>query len=61
MEDKRFMTKKQQDLIDDMNEFCREKFEYSDKTTTKEAAEYITRNMEEFKLAQMNDWNLKYL
>lgn len=29
------MSKKQRDLIDSMNEFCGEKFEYSDKTTLK--------------------------
>lgn len=55
------MSKKQRDLIDSMNEFCREKFEYSDKTTKKEASEYISRNIEEFKLATMDDWSLKYL
>lgn len=55
------MSKKQRDLIDSMNEFCREKFEYSDKTTKKEASEYIDRNIDEFKLATMDDWSLKYL
>ena len=55
------MTEKQRDLIDSMNEFCGEKFEYSDKTTKKEASEYISRNIGEFKLAQMDNWNLKYL
>ncbi len=55
------MTTKQRDLIDAMNELCNEKLKYTNETTSKEAREYISRNMEEFRLAQMSDWNLKYL
>lgn len=56
------MSEKQRELIDSMNEFCKEKFEYSDKTTMREAQEYISRNIEEFKfLSQPDNWTLKYL
>jgi restriction endonuclease Mrr len=55
------MTEKQKDLIDDMNEFCREKFKYTNETTVKEASEYISRNIEEFKLVTMSEWQTKYL
>lgn len=56
------MSEKQRELIDSMNEFCKEKFEYSDKTTMREAKDYINRNIEEFKfLSQPDNWTLKYL
>lgn len=56
------MSEKQRELIDSMNEFYKEKFEYSDKTTMREAQEYISRNIEEFKfLSQLDNWTVKYL
>lgn len=44
-----------------MNEFCKEKFIYNDNTTIKEASDYISRNIDEFKLLTMDNWQLQYL
>lgn len=55
------MTDKQKNLIDQMNEFCREKLLYDSKTTRKSASDYISRNIEEFKLQTMSNWQLQYL
>lgn len=55
------MTEKQKALIDDMNEFCREKFIYDDKTTSKQASEYISANIDEFKLVTMDNWQISYM
>lgn len=55
------ITEKQKSLIDAMNEFCREKLIYTNKTTRKEASNYIDRNIEEYKLATMDNWQLQYL
>ena len=59
--DVRLITKKQKELIDDMNEFCREKFMYDDSTTCAQASKYISRNIEEFKLITMDSWQLQYM
>ena len=59
--DVKLITKNQKELIDDMNEFCREKFMYDDCTTLAQAAEYISRNIEEFKLLTMDNWQLQYI
>ena len=55
------ITKKQKDLIDCMNEFCTEKLFYSDRTTRRQASEYISRNIEEYKLLLMSEWQTRYL
>ena len=57
----RLITDKQKNLIDQMNEFCREKFLYDNNTTCKAASDYISRNIEEFKLQTMSNWQLQYL
>ena len=43
-----------------MNEFCCEKFDFKGKTK-KEASEYISRNIEEYKLATMDNWQIEYM
>ena len=55
------ITEKQKALIDDMNEFCPEKFNYDENTTKAEAREYISRNIEQFKLLTMDNWQIQYL
>lgn len=55
------ITEKQKALIDDMNEFCTEKFKYDENTTKAEAREYISRNIEQFKLLTMDNWQMQYL
>ena len=55
------ITEKQKALIDDMNEFCTEKFNYDENTTKAEASKYISRNIEQFKLLTMNNWQIQYL
>lgn len=55
------MTQKQKELIDDMNEFCTEKFKYDENTTKLEAREYISRNIEQFKLLTMDNWQIQYM
>lgn len=54
------ITEKQRQFIEDMNEFCREKFDFKDKTR-KEASEYINRNIDEYKLAIMDNWQIAYM
>lgn len=54
------ITDKQRALIEDMNEFCTEKFDFIGKTR-KDASDYIDRNMNEFKLQTMDSWQLQYL
>ena len=44
-----------------MNEFCKEKLLYNNETTMTEASEYISRNIEEFKLVTMDNWQLQYI
>ena len=53
------MTARQQELIETMNEFCTEKCPLdADKKT---ASEYISRNVEEYKLLVMDSWQLDYM
>lgn len=54
------ITDKQRKLIENMNEFCREKFDFSGKNR-KDASEYIDRNIDEFKLASMSNWQYQYM
>lgn len=54
------ITEKQRQFIEDMNEFCREKFDFKGKTR-KEASEYISRNIEEYKLETMDNWQTAYM
>lgn len=54
------ITEKQRQLIEDMNEFCREKFDFKNKTR-KKASEYISRNIDEYKLAIMDNWQIAYM
>lgn len=54
------ITEKQRALIEDMNEFCREKFDLENSPTKDAAREYISRNIEEFKLLTMNEWALEH-
>ena len=54
------ITERQKKFIEDMNEFCREKFDFKGKTK-KEASEYISRNIEEYKLATMDNWQIAYM
>ena len=52
------ITSRQQALIEDMNEFCNEKFDLSGEPTLEEAREYISRNIDEFKLKTLSQWCL---
>lgn len=54
------ITPSQRRLIEDMNEFCREKFDFNGKNC-KDASEYIDRNIEEFKLNTMSNWQYQYM
>lgn len=54
------ITLLQRRLIEDMNEFCCEKFDFNGKNR-KDASEYIDRNIEEFKLATMSNWQYQYM
>lgn len=54
------ITDPQRQLIEAMNEFCREKFDFNGKNR-KDASEYISRNMDEFKLATMSNWQYQYM
>ncbi len=54
------ITPSQRRLIEDMNEFCREKFDFNGKNC-KDASEYIDRNIEEFKLNTMSNWQYQYI
>ena len=51
-------TEKQLELIADIEEFCKEKF---DGETIEDASEYIDRNMQEFKLNTMDNWQYQYM
>ena len=53
------MTDKQRELIECMNEFCREKCDPN--ATVKEANDYIRRNYEEYQLMTMDSWQLEYM
>lgn len=54
------MTEKQKELIDCMNEFCKEKFDMSYQRTKEEARDYISRNIEEYKLLSMDNWIMSH-
>lgn len=54
------ITDRQRELIEDMNEFCKEKFDFDGKTKA-DAIAYISRNIEEFKLETMSNWQYKYM
>lgn len=53
------ITEKQRELIEWMNEFCREKFDLSGHPTKAAARAYISRNIEEYKLQTASDWQLE--
>lgn len=53
------ITNMQRKLIEDMNKFCKEKFDFTDKTNA-DASAYIARNIEEFKLATMFNWQYQW-
>ncbi len=55
------IIEKQKRLIDDMNEFCNEKFYYDNETTCVDASAYISRNIEQYKLLTMDNWQLQYI
>ena len=55
------ITQKQKELIDDMNEFCDKKFYYDENTDSKLASKYIGKNIEEFKLKILDNFQLRYL
>ena len=50
------MTDKQRELIECMNEFCFKKFDLSYERTKEEAREYISKNIEEYKLLTTDPW-----
>lgn len=54
------ITPPQRRLIEAMNEFRREKFDFNGKNR-KDASEYIYRNMNEFMLATMENWQYRYI
>lgn len=54
------ITEKQRQFIEDMNEFCKEKFDFNGKTR-KDASEYISKHIEEYKLAIMDSWQIAYM
>ena len=54
------MTEKQKELIERMNEFCKEKTDISYQRTKEEARDYISRNIEEYKLLSMDNWNISH-
>lgn len=58
--ERRFMTDRQRKLIDCMNEFCTAKLAYDNSTTCKEACDYISENIDEYKLLTCDDWALRY-
>lgn len=54
------ITPPQRQLIEAMNEFCREKFDFNGKIK-EDAMEYINRNMTEFKLSSMDNWQTMHM
>lgn len=54
------ITEKQRQFIEDMNEFCKEKFDFNGKIR-KDASEYISKHIEEYKLAIMDSWQIAYM
>ena len=53
------MTEKQRDLIECMNEFCTHKFDLSYPRSKEEARQYISKNIEEYKLLTTSTWCLE--
>ena len=58
---KNSITERQKNLIEDMNEFCNEKFYLSYGRTKEEISAYISRNIDEYKLKLIDNWGLQYL
>lgn len=54
------ITERQRRFIENMNEFCQEKFDFKGKTR-KDASEYISKHIEEYKLAIMDNWQFSYM
>lgn len=54
------ITEKQRAFIEDMNEFCREKFDLDNSPTKEAASAYISRNIEEYKLQMTSNWALEH-
>lgn len=52
----RQMTYLQKLLIENMNEFCSEKFDLSYERTQEEAEEYIIKNIDEYKSLTTPNW-----
>lgn len=52
------ITNKQKALIENMNEFCTERFDLSIPRTKAEARDYISRNIKQFKLFTLSNWAL---
>ena len=50
------MTYLQEVLIENMNEFCSEKFDLSYERTQEEANEYINKNIEEYRSLTTHNW-----
>lgn len=53
------ITDKQRAFIEDMNEFCREKFDLDNNPTKEAARAYISRNIDEYKLQMTSNWALE--
>ena len=54
------ITQKQIELIEWMNEFCTEKFDLKNNKSKEEASQYISRNIEEYKLLTTSAWALEH-
>lgn len=50
------MTYLQEIFIEDMNEYCAEKFDLSYERTREEAEEYIVKNIDEYKSLTTHNW-----
>ena len=53
------ITDRQKALIECMNEFCREKFDLEGNPTKRMAQEYISRNIDEYKLLSASSWHIE--
>lgn len=53
------ITERQRDLIECMNEFCREKFDLDGCPTKQMAQAYISRNIGEFKMLTASNWQIE--
>ena len=53
------ITDKQRNLIECMNEFCREKFDLGNCPTKQMAQAYISRNIDEYKLQSASNWHIE--